>query len=122
MADPAERAIGASTMREMEIADQEIAHRKRFLEFQEEDIARLLEVNKLAQEYAEPVIEAFYNHLLAFEETREFFRDPGILARVKDMQRKYFLGLTQGNYDTVYVEDRLRIGEVHERIGLPIKS
>jgi rsbT co-antagonist protein RsbR len=38
------------------------------------------------------------------------------------MQREYFLGLTQGNYDTVYVEDRLRIGEVHERIGLPIKS
>jgi rsbT co-antagonist protein RsbR len=60
--------------------------------------------------------------LLAFEETREFFRDPGILARVEDMQRKYFLGLTQGNYDTAYVEDRLRIGEVYERIGLPIKS
>ena len=38
------------------------------------------------------------------------------------MQRKYFLGLTQGNYDTAYVEDRLRIGEVYERIGLPIKS
>jgi rsbT co-antagonist protein RsbR len=122
MADPAERATGASTMREMEITDQEIAHRKQFLEFQDGDIARLLEVNKIAQEYAEPVIEAFYHHLLAFEETREFFRDPDILARVKDMQREHFLRLTQGNYDTAYVEDRLRIGEVHERVGLPVKS
>jgi rsbT co-antagonist protein RsbR len=68
MADPSERATEQSTMREMEITEQEIADRKRFLEFQDEDIARLLEVNKIAQGYAEPVIEAFYTHLLAFEE------------------------------------------------------
>jgi rsbT co-antagonist protein RsbR len=111
MADSAERATGASTMQEMEITDQEIAHRKKFLEFQDDDIARLLEVNKIAQSYAEPVIGAFYNHLLAFEETREFFRDPVILGRVKGMQQECFLRLTQGIYDTAYVENRLKIGE-----------
>jgi rsbT co-antagonist protein RsbR len=82
----------------------------------------LLEVNKIAQRYVDPVIEAFYNHLLAFEETQEVFRDPMILGRVKGMQREYFLRLTQGIYDTAYVENRLKIGEVHERIGLPVKS
>jgi len=122
MIDPAERATGTSNMREMEITEQEIAHRKRFLEFEEEDIGRLVEVNKIAEGYAEPVIEAFYAHLLAFEDTRGFFRDPEVLAHVKDMRREYFLRLTQGNYDTAYVEDRLRIGEVHERIGLPVKA
>jgi rsbT co-antagonist protein RsbR len=122
MADPAERAIGQSTIQEMEITEQEIAHRKKFLEFYDEDIARLLEVNDIAQGYAQPVIESFYDHLLAFEETRAFFPNPGILAHVKNMQREYFLRLTQGNYDAAYVENRLRIGAVHERIGLPIKS
>ncbi len=122
MAEPAERATRPSTMREMEITEHEIAHRKRFLQFDDEDIARLLEVNQVAQEYAEPVIEAFYDHLLAFEETRAFFPNPGTLAHVKNLQREYFLRLTQGNYDTAYVENRLRIGAVHERIGLPIKS
>jgi rsbT co-antagonist protein RsbR len=120
------RATGTVTVRgshqEGESTDQEIAHRKKFLEFQDEDIARLLEVNKIAQRYAEPIIEAFYNYLLTFEETREVFRDPVILGSVKGMQREYFLRLTQGIYDTAYVENRLKIGEVHERIGFPVKS
>jgi rsbT co-antagonist protein RsbR len=122
MADGTEQVTAPSIMREMEITEQEIANRKRFLEFDGEDVARLAEVNKIAQGYAEPVIEAFYNHLLEFEETQEFFRDPGVLERVKGMQREYFLRLTQGNYDKEYVENRLKIGEVHERIGLPVKS
>jgi rsbT co-antagonist protein RsbR len=33
---------------------------------------------------------------------------------------QYFLRLTQGSYDANYVEERLKIGAVHERIGLAI--
>jgi len=46
-----------------------------------------------------PVIEAFYSHLLSFQETRTFFRDPHTLERVKRLQVEYFLRLTQGSYD-----------------------
>jgi rsbT co-antagonist protein RsbR len=68
------------------------------------------------------VIEDFYKHLLSFEETRSFFRDPHVLQRVKNAQQEYFLRLTQGKYDLAYVENRLGIGAIHERIDLPIKS
>jgi rsbT co-antagonist protein RsbR len=71
---------------------------------------------------AEPVIEEFYKHILAFEETRAFFRDPEVLKRVKNAQQEYFLRLTQGNYDVSYAQNRLRIGAIHERIDLPIKA
>lgn len=37
------------------------------------------------------------------------------------MQKAYFLRLTQGNYDMDYVRERLKIGAVHERIGLDVK-
>jgi rsbT co-antagonist protein RsbR len=37
------------------------------------------------------------------------------------MQRRYFLRLTEGNYDREYIQDRLTIGAVHERIGLDVK-
>jgi rsbT co-antagonist protein RsbR len=40
---------------------------------------------------------------------------------VKAAQKQYFLGLTQGQYDATYIEDRLRIGVAHERINLPIE-
>jgi rsbT co-antagonist protein RsbR len=32
------------------------------------------------------------------------------------------LRLTQGNYDLAYAENRLNIGAIHERIGLPVKA
>ncbi|MGZ8188493.1 MAG: protoglobin domain-containing protein [Methylosarcina sp.] len=111
-----------SLMEKMGITTEEIEKRKAFLEFGDEDIEKLASINNLAQEYADPVMEAFYKHLLAFEESRVFFLDPNLLNRVKLAQKTYFSKLTQGEYDKDYVKDRLRVGAVHEYIGLPVKT
>jgi rsbT co-antagonist protein RsbR len=106
----------------IEISQQELDLRKRFLELDETDVGRLTAVNDLALRYADGVIEDFYRHLLSFEDTRSFFSDPQVLQRVKNMQKEYFLRLTKGGYDLAYVQDRLRIGAIHERVQLPVKS
>jgi rsbT co-antagonist protein RsbR len=106
---------------EVEVADEEIARRKEFLEFRKEDTDALRELSELAKRYAEPVIEDLYRHFLSFEETRAFFQDPRTLERVKQLQREYFVRLTGGDYGVEYVANRLRIGAVHERIGLAPK-
>jgi rsbT co-antagonist protein RsbR len=105
----------------MSITVEEVELRKRYLQFDDDDEMRLAELNDLAKEYAEPVIEAFYAHLLRFGETSAFFSQPGTLERVKRLQVSYFLRLTQGAYDHDYVAERLKIGAVHERIGLDLK-
>jgi rsbT co-antagonist protein RsbR len=105
-----------------DITEQELLRRKDFLEFRDEDVAHLIGINDLAQRYAESVIEDFYEHLLSFEETRVFFRNPEVLKRVKNAQQQYFLRLTQGDYDLAYAQNRLLIGAVHERANLPIKA
>ena len=106
----------------IEMDEEELANRKRFLELGDDDVGRLTGINDLARRYATTVIDDFYRHLMSFEETRGFFSDPQVLQRVKSMQKEYFLRLTEGNYDRAYVQDRLRIGAIHERIRLPIKS
>jgi rsbT co-antagonist protein RsbR len=110
-----------SLMDLMNITAEEVELRKAYLQFCEDDERRLTELNELAAAYAEPVIEAFYSHLLSFEPTRAFFRDPRTLERVKRLQLGYFLRLTQGSYDRAYVGERLTIGAVHERIGLDLR-
>jgi rsbT co-antagonist protein RsbR len=105
----------------MKIAPDEVERRKRYLEFGPEDEDRLASINEIASTYAEPVIEAFYEHLMKFADTQVFFRDSKTLERVKRLQVEYFLRLTQGNYDAGYVEERLKIGAVHEHIGLDVK-
>jgi PAS domain S-box-containing protein len=105
-----------------DMTEQELMRRKDFLEFREEDVGNLTGINELARQYAESVIEDFYRHLLSFEETSAFFRDANVLQRVKSAQQQYFLRLTQGNYDLAYARERLKIGAIHERIGLPVKT
>src|SRR5258708_1013339 len=107
---------------DMELTEQEIVRRKQFMEFQEEDVERLSAIGDLARQYADAVIDDFYTHLMAFDETKSFFKDPAVLQRVKSLQKDYFLRLTQGNYDLAYMRDRLKIGPIPEHLGLPAKS
>ena len=105
----------------VDMTDQELLRRKDFLEFRDEDVDNLIRMNDVAQQYADSAIDNFYKHLLSFDETRSFFRDPDVLKRVKNAQQEYFLRLTRGNYDIAYAQNRLKIGAIHERIGLPVK-
>ena len=121
-------AVTRPRVREDGLADaiglgaNELAMRKRFLEFDDDDVHRLEGMYDLTQEYVDSVIEAFYDHLLGFHETAAFFRDPRVLEHVKARQKQYFIRLTQGDYEEEYVEDRLKLGSIHEQIGLPVRS
>jgi rsbT co-antagonist protein RsbR len=105
----------------MNISEQELERRKQYLQFGPEDEARLRNLASVSEDYAQVVIDAFYQHLLSFDEMKIFFPDNKLLTRVKTRQKAYFLRLTQGNYNSEYAEDRLRIGAVHEQIDLPVK-
>ncbi len=105
----------------MDLSEQEIHRRKEFLEFREEDIEALKGLNGAAQDYADSVIDDLYRHFLNYHETRAFFRDPNTLARVKKMQKEYFLQLTGGSYDIDYIANRVKVGLVHQRINLDLK-
>jgi rsbT co-antagonist protein RsbR len=121
MADVKQARVAQLLPHDMQVDDEEVARRKEFLEFREEDVEALRELGHVARKYADPVIEEFYRHIMSFEETRAFFRDPKVLERVKRLQKEYFLRLTEGDYGPDYVANRLRIGTVHERINLAPK-
>jgi rsbT co-antagonist protein RsbR len=113
--------LTSTAMDSLDITDEELERRKLYLGLCEDDERRLTEIHGLAGEYAQPVIDAFYEHLMGFAESRRFFEDRQTLERVKHKQKSYFVRLTQGSYDRAYARERLHIGAVHERIGLDIK-
>jgi rsbT co-antagonist protein RsbR len=101
-----------------DITPQEVARRRAFLEFTEADIQKLSEIREFSKDNVIEIVEEFYKHLLSFPDTRAFFQDPKVLSRVKTAQTEYFLQLTAGNYGDDYVKGRLRIGRIHQNIGL----
>ncbi len=118
---PHERPLAESlesVTRILELDPEEAARRLAYVGIGEEE-ARLLRA--LRQPLARArgrVLDAFYRHLLSFEETAALLRDPRLVIRLKNKQRDYFDGLFSGDYGWQHVTNRLRVGLVHHRVGL----
>lgn len=110
-----------SILAEIGIDAIEIARRQEFLSFNEQDAEALKAMHTMLEGHREHLTEVFYAHLLRFPEIRPLLGDETKLARLKHAQAMYFGQLTSGRYDLAYVENRLHIGIVHQRVGLTPK-
>ncbi|HXU93386.1 MAG TPA: EAL domain-containing protein [Gallionella sp.] len=111
----------SSLLAEIGIDADEIAQRKAFLSFDERDATLLESLHGLLENQRERLIETFYDHLQRFPEIRPLLGDEAKLVRMKRSQVTYFGQLTEGRYDQSYVENRLHVGVVHQRVGLTPK-
>jgi rsbT co-antagonist protein RsbR len=111
----------ASYMTRLKLDERELANRRAYFEITDADLARLAALRPMAERHTNEIVEAFYELLLGHGETRKFLMDPATVQRVKRAQQAYFVGLFSGRLDLAYVEDRLRVGAAHERIGLSPK-
>jgi rsbT co-antagonist protein RsbR len=108
-------------MKILKLDEAELGSRRAFFELTDADLERLADLRPFAERHTDAVVESFYQLLLSHPETKKFFPDEATVRRVKRAQRDYFLGLFTGRCDLAYVEDRLRVGIAHERIGLSTK-
>ncbi len=109
--------------RGMGITPEEIELRKQFLELGESDVALLCEIHgRIGHTHFDDVFtDLFYQHLRSFPELQKFLPDDATVAKLRTLQSQYFRRLTAGEYGEEYVLDRLRVGHVHQRIGLKPK-
>ncbi|MEK6635115.1 MAG: protoglobin domain-containing protein, partial [Planctomycetota bacterium] len=103
------------------IDEKEMQTRKDYLGFKDKDVALLKELKGLMDENADKFVEAFYKYIGNFPEVVAFGMDQNRLPRLLKEQKKYLLRLFEGNYDQAYFENRLHIGDVHNRLGVPTK-
>lgn len=80
-----------------------------------EQAARLAPIS---DDVAEEIIEEFYDHILRFDAAAQQFASDDQIRRVKAGQKKYFKELISASLDDAYVEERRRIGRIHEAAGI----
>lgn len=91
---------------------------KRYLEFDGADIGRLKAILPRYIGLIGALADSFYDHLLSFQHTKTVLAREDVAGRLKAAQRQYLHTLAGGEYGEAYLRDRIRIGLVHERIGL----
>ena len=108
-------------MLKLRLDEAELESRRAFFEIADEDLALLKGLRPFAERHGDEIVDGLYELILGHPESSAFFKDEATVPRVKRLQRKYLLGLFDGVCDLDYVEDRLRVGAAHERIGLAPK-
>ena len=105
----------------LKLDERELMQRRAFFEITDDDLTRVANLRDFAARHGDAIVDDLYQLILGHSDSRAFFADETMVRRVKNMQKQYFLGLFAGNCDLRYVQDRLRVGASHERIGLEPK-
>jgi len=108
-------------MSRLHLDEEELRNRRSYFKLGDEDLELLAEAQEFATAHMDDIVEGFYDLILAHPEAAAFMDSEERIRRLKRQQRQYFLDLFTGKVDLAYVEDRLRVGFAHERIGLPLK-
>lgn len=98
-----------------------IAQRKQLLDFGEPDRLRLMQCKPFIESEVSAIVDEFYERQTSIEEIATLIGDADTLQRLHHAQKYYILELFEDYYDTEYINNRLRIGMVHKRIGVDPK-
>ncbi|TBV12401.1 putative bifunctional diguanylate cyclase/phosphodiesterase [Stutzerimonas kirkiae] len=100
---------------------EDIQVRKRLLQWRTADAKRLNQAAGSLDEVHAHFIDRLYEHLARFERPAQILDDPDGLERLKQSQKRYYQRLWMGPYDRDYVNDRLLVGLVHQRVGVDLE-
>ena len=106
---------------QLQITKWEIQQRKELLGITSHDVKILSESKPLFSKYIDGIVKNFYDRQTAVNEISMLIGDAETLRRLKGAMKSYILELFDGRYDELYVNKRLRIGKVHQRIGVTSK-
>lgn len=107
-----------SLMQQMQISIIDIERRKQLLGLMTHELNELARVRHLIEPDLDHMIKEFYDFQTSIPEINSIIGDADTLKRLKVAQHQYILDLFSGCYDSNYVNNRLRIGLVHKRIGV----
>jgi diguanylate cyclase len=108
-------------LEQMRITEFEFEHRKALFGLTPEDFRLLRDHRSVIEGRIDDLVTRFYQAQTEIAEIALLIGDADTLRRLSNAQRRYVLDLFSGVYDLEYVNNRLRIGLVHKRIGVEPK-
>jgi diguanylate cyclase (GGDEF)-like protein len=108
-------------LEQMRITEFDVAYRKELLALSDADFKLLKSYRPILEARIDVLVGKFYQLQTSVAEISLLIGDADTLTRLRSAQRKYVLDLFSGVYDLEYVNNRLRIGLVHKRIGVEPK-
>jgi len=98
------------------------ADRMRLLGIDERTFEALREAAPLLRDVVDSIVAAFYEQLGEIPSLRHLVAEHSSVQRLSATLRQYLLDFADTRLDDAHVASRMRIAEVHDRIGLPVDA
>ncbi|QEL57178.1 GGDEF domain-containing protein [Chromobacterium paludis] len=108
-------------LEQLRITEFEIEQRKMLFGLEPRDELLLRAAGNSIEAHLDDLVDRFYELQTSTPEIALLIGDADTLQRLRAAQRRYVIDLFSGVYDLDYVNNRLRIGLVHKRIGVEPK-
>jgi len=108
-------------LQQLDLGRTEVEQRLDFLDWSQADVDNLARHCPQMLDAQEPFLDRLYQRLGDFPAPAALIGDPATLTRLKSSQAQYYRRLWQGPHDQDYVRNRLRVGWVHQKVGLELK-
>jgi rsbT co-antagonist protein RsbR len=108
----------AALMTEMNLTDEEIQRRLKFVGFGPSDVKRVLALSGLIVEDAEKYTASFFDYLRSLDEARPLVNDRAMMEAASRLKTEHLKAMSRGEYGRSYVEDRLTLGLIYARADL----
>lgn len=105
-------------LEQLRITEFEIENRQRLFMITDADIRLIVESRSIVEAGLDALVDRFYELQTSVPEIALLIGDAETLQRLRNAQKRYITDLFSGVYDIDYVNNRLRIGLVHKRIGV----
>lgn len=95
----------------------DVARRRQFVGLDDSDLALLRSLRQVVEASTPGMLDDFYHFFSANAETAKLV-PPETVTRLKTQVASYWSELVSGSFDRPYAASRIRIGVVHEKVGL----
>lgn len=113
--------IDHNILEQLCVDEADITHRKALLGFTVSEAALLRDCRSHIEDKVDHIVERLQGIIVDFKEITPLLGDETRIENLCRVQRQYILDLFNGLYGTAYANNRLRVGLVHQAIGLELK-
>lgn len=97
-----------------------LAELVKLMDLSSQETTALAALMPQAQALAPKMVTAFYDRLFKHQQTAEYLEGVS-MDRLHSMVNEWFTSLFCGTYDEGYARRRMTIGQIHVKIGLPVR-
>jgi rsbT co-antagonist protein RsbR len=102
----------------LQISEFDVERRKKFVDLQQDDLARIAAVRAPVVQHLDEHAGAFFDYLSRLREAAELFSKRDLLDEAKRLKHEHLIAMVGDDYGKGYIEQRLKLGVLYSQVGL----